>query len=290
MPTSTIRLRDVREHNLVGVDVEIPRGKLTVVTGVSGSGKSSLVLDTLHAASERRYLETLSAHARQFLQRTPSPKLAAASGLSPSIALSQRRSGDHARSTVGTLSGLHDLLRFWFARENGLEPRDLSFVTAGACDACRGLGHVDEVARELLVADPARTLREGALVPTTPTGSSKLTSTCASAGAVPQTQIGAPRWSTMWLEKTGASWTVASGACASAAQLSVTERGSIREPSAQSVMPSDRLRGATLRQGADRSGRWRRRDFGAPRPRRQAVRKIRCVRGVSAVGGRGIAA
>ena len=170
MPTSTIRLRDVREHNLVGVDVEIPRGKLTVVTGVSGSGKSSLVLDTLHAASERRYLETLSAHARQFLQRTPSPKLAAASGLSPSIALSQRRSGDHARSTVGTLSGLHDLLRFWFARENGLEPRDLSFVTAGACDACRGLGHVDEVARELLVADPARTLREGALVPTTPTG------------------------------------------------------------------------------------------------------------------------
>ncbi len=170
MTTSTIRLRDVREHNLVGVDVEIPRGKLTVVTGVSGSGKSSLVLDTLHAASERRYLETLSSHARQFLQRTPSPKLAGASGLSPSIALSQRRSGDHARSTVGTLTGLHDLLRFWFARENGLEPRDLSFVTAGACQACRGLGRVDEVARELLVADPARTLREGALVPTTPTG------------------------------------------------------------------------------------------------------------------------
>lgn len=168
--TQTIRLRDVREHNLDGVDVEFPRGKMTVVTGVSGSGKSSLVFDTLHAASERRYLETLSAHARQFLQRMPSPKAGAMTGLSPSVALSQRRSGDHARSTVGTLSGLHDQLRFWYARENGLEPRQLSFVSAGACDACRGLGAVDEVSRELLVADAKRTLREGALVPTTPTG------------------------------------------------------------------------------------------------------------------------
>ena len=91
--TQTIRLRDVREHNLDGVDVEVPRGKMTVVTGVSGSGKSSLVFDTLHAASERRYLETLSAHARQFLQRMPSPKAGAMTGLSPSVALSQRRSG-----------------------------------------------------------------------------------------------------------------------------------------------------------------------------------------------------
>ena len=142
MTHSTIRLQDARAHNLDGVDVEIPRGKLTVVTGVSGSGKSSLVFDTIHAASERRYLETLSSHARQFLQRMPSPRLGRASGLSPSIALSQRRGGDHARSTVGTLSGMHDLLRFWFARENGLEPRQLSFVSAGACEACRGLGAV----------------------------------------------------------------------------------------------------------------------------------------------------
>ncbi|MEC7724858.1 MAG: excinuclease ABC subunit UvrA, partial [Planctomycetota bacterium] len=170
MTTSTIRLRDVRAHNLDGVDVEVPRGKLTVVTGVSGSGKSSLVFDTLHAASERRYLETLSSHARQFLQRMPSPDMGSAAGLSPSIALSQRRAGDHARSTVGTLSGLHDQLRFWFARENGMEPRHLSFVSAGGCGVCRGLGAVDEVSKELLVADPRRTLREGALVPTTPTG------------------------------------------------------------------------------------------------------------------------
>lgn len=170
MPTPPIRLVDVREHNLDGVTVEIPHGKLTVVTGVSGSGKSSLIFDTLHAASERRYLETLSAHARRFLQRLPTPKMAAASGLSPSIALGQQRAGDHARSTVGTLSGLHDLLRFWFARESGLEPRDFSFATAGACPECRGIGSADEVSRELLVADGTKTLREGALVPTTPTG------------------------------------------------------------------------------------------------------------------------
>ena len=87
MTNPTIRLRDVRAHNLDGVDVEVPRGRLTVVTGVSGSGKSSLVFDTLHAASERRYLETLSSHARQFLQRMPSPALAEASGLSPSLSL-----------------------------------------------------------------------------------------------------------------------------------------------------------------------------------------------------------
>ncbi len=170
MPTPSIRLQDVREHNLAGVTVEIPHGKLTVVTGVSGSGKSSLIFDTLHAASERRYLETLSMHARRFLQRLPTPRMADASGLSPSIALGQRRAGDHARSTVGTLSGLYDLLRFWFARESGLEARDFSFVSAGACPACRGIGSADEVSRELLVADEAKTLRQGALVPTTPTG------------------------------------------------------------------------------------------------------------------------
>ena len=168
--SETIRLHGAREHNLDGVTVELPRGQLTVVTGVSGSGKSSLVFDTLHAACERRYLETLSSHARQFLQRLPSPRLASASGLSPSIALSQRRAADHARSTVGTLSGVHDQLRFWFARANGLEPRQLSFVSAGACAECRGVGAVDEVDRALLVADASRTLREGALVPTTPTG------------------------------------------------------------------------------------------------------------------------
>jgi excinuclease ABC subunit A len=165
-----IRLHNVREHNLDGVTVEIPHGKLTVVTGVSGSGKSSLIFDTLHAASQRRYLETLSVHARRFLQRLPTPRMQSATGLSPSIALGQRHAGDQARSTVGTLSGLHDVLRFWFARENGLEARDFSFVSGGACSACRGIGSGDEVSRELLVADAGKTLRQGALVPTTPTG------------------------------------------------------------------------------------------------------------------------
>ena len=170
VPVHSICLTDVREHNLDGVTVEIPHGKLTVVTGVSGSGKSSLVFDTLHAASQRRYLETLSLHARRFLQRLPTPKMANASGLSPSIALAQRSAGDHVRSTVGTLSGLHDILRFWFARECGLEARDFSFVSAGACSECRGIGSADEVSRELLVGDGSKTLRQGALVPTTDSG------------------------------------------------------------------------------------------------------------------------
>ena len=170
MPCPPIRLDDVREHNLAGVTVAIPHGKLTVVTGVSGSGKSSLIFDTLHAESQRRYLETLSAHARRFLQGLPSPRLAGASGLSPSIALAQRSAGDAARSTVGTLSGLYDVLRFWFAREASMEAREFSFVSAGACSECLGLGSVDEVSRDLLIADAAKTLRQGALVPTTPTG------------------------------------------------------------------------------------------------------------------------
>ncbi|MEZ6037940.1 MAG: ATP-binding cassette domain-containing protein [Planctomycetota bacterium] len=168
--TGDLELHDAHEHNLAGISVRIPRGALTVVTGVSGSGKSSLVFDTLHAACERRWLETLSAHARRFLQRLPAPAVGAVRGLSPSIAVGQRRSGDHARSTVGTLSGVHDALRFWFAKRTGLEPRDLSFVSAGACPECRGLGVVERVDRDLLVADGRRTLRQGALVPTTPTG------------------------------------------------------------------------------------------------------------------------
>ncbi|MFK7741323.1 MAG: hypothetical protein AB8H80_13465 [Planctomycetota bacterium] len=165
-----LRLSGCRAHNLCDIDVEIPHGLLTVVTGVSGSGKSSLVFDTLHAACERRYLETLSAHARRFLQRLPAPDVREATGLAPSIAVGQRQAAAHARSTVGTLSGLHDLLRFWAARENGLEPRELSFVGPGACGECRGLGELDQVDPELLVADASKTLRQGALVPTTPNG------------------------------------------------------------------------------------------------------------------------
>lgn len=160
----------VREHNLQDVAVEIPHGRLTVVTGVSGSGKSSLVFDTLHAVSQRRYLETLSLHARRFLQSLPTPRCAEVHGISPSIALGQRRAGEHSRSTVGTISGLHDVLRFAFARVTGLEPREFSFVSAGACPDCRGIGGADEVSRDLLVADETKTLRQGALVPTTPNG------------------------------------------------------------------------------------------------------------------------
>ncbi|MEO0479662.1 MAG: hypothetical protein AAF196_09300 [Planctomycetota bacterium] len=169
-PTSHIRLEGVRTHNLDGVTVEVPHGALTVVTGVSGSGKSSLAFDTLHAVGERRYLETLSSHGRRFLQRVPEPEVEHVEGLSPSIALSQRMGSSDPRSTVGTLSGVHDLMRVAFAEASGREPRDFSFVTAGACPECAGSGNRDEVARELLVADPTKTLRGGALVPTTKSG------------------------------------------------------------------------------------------------------------------------
>lgn len=165
-----IRLENVRTHNLDDVTVEVPHGALTVVTGVSGSGKSSLAFDTLHAVAERRYFETLSSHGRRFLQRVPEPEVGRVDRVSPSIALSQRVGSSDPRSTVGTLSGVHDLLRVVYAEATGREPRDFSFVTAGACPGCNGSGSRDEVARELLIADPAKTLRAGALVPTTKSG------------------------------------------------------------------------------------------------------------------------
>jgi excinuclease ABC subunit A len=166
----TIRLEDVRTHNLDHVTVEVPHGALTVVTGVSGSGKSSLAFDTLHAVGERRYLETLSSHGRRFLQRVPEPEVGRVERVSPSIALSQRIGSSDPRSTVGTLSGVHDMLRVAYAEATGREPRDFSFVTAGACPGCGGSGSQDEVVRDLLIADPEKTLRGGALVPTTKSG------------------------------------------------------------------------------------------------------------------------
>ncbi len=177
----SIQIRGAREHNLKGIDVDIPRGQLTVITGVSGSGKSSLAFDTLHALGQRRYLETLSQRARQFVERLPTPAVDSVEGLTPTIALAQGTVSNQPRSTAGTLSGLWDLLRLLFARRGArrdgapiqghVGPWLFSFNTPrGACPACKGLGVEDRVDPELLVADPAKTLREGALVPTLPNG------------------------------------------------------------------------------------------------------------------------
>jgi len=113
---SHIVVRGAREHNLAGVDVEIPRDRLVVVTGLSGSGKSSLAFDTLYAEGQRRYVESLSAYARNFLDQMRKPEVESIEGLSPSIAIEQRTLGRNPRSTVGTATEIYDYLRLLFAR------------------------------------------------------------------------------------------------------------------------------------------------------------------------------
>lgn len=111
-----IRIRGARTHNLKNVDLDLPRGRLIVVTGVSGSGKSSLAFDTLYAEGQRRYVESLSAQARKFLDQLPRPEVDAIEGLSPAIAIEQKTLSPSPRSTVGTLTEIHDYLRVLFAR------------------------------------------------------------------------------------------------------------------------------------------------------------------------------
>lgn len=111
-----IIIRGAREHNLKNIDLEIPRNSLTVITGVSGSGKSSLAFDTLSAEGQRRYVDSLSAYARQFLSLQGKPDVDAIEGLSPSIAIEQKSTSKNPRSTVGTITEIHDYLRLLFAR------------------------------------------------------------------------------------------------------------------------------------------------------------------------------
>ena len=116
MAASDIVIRGAREHNLRGVDLDLPRNRLICFTGVSGSGKSSLAFDTLYAEGQRRYVESLSSYARQFLGQMPKPDVDLIAGLSPSISISQKSSGQSPRSTVGTITEIYDYLRVLFAR------------------------------------------------------------------------------------------------------------------------------------------------------------------------------
>src|SRR5688572_11650425 len=111
-----IRIRGARQHNLKGFDLDIPRGALTVVTGVSGSGKSSLAFDTLYAEGQRRYVESLSAYARQFLERMEKPLVDSIEGMSPAVAIEQKNPTRTSRSTVGTATEIYDYLRLLWAR------------------------------------------------------------------------------------------------------------------------------------------------------------------------------
>ncbi|MDC8770422.1 excinuclease ABC subunit UvrA [Paucibacter sp. hw8] len=111
-----IRVRGARTHNLKNIDVDLPRNKLVVITGLSGSGKSSLAFDTLYAEGQRRYVESLSAYARQFLQLMDKPDVDVIEGLSPAISIEQKATSHNPRSTVGTVTEIHDYLRLLYAR------------------------------------------------------------------------------------------------------------------------------------------------------------------------------
>ncbi len=116
MDNQTIVIRGAREHNLRNVNLDIPRNKLIVFTGVSGSGKSSLAFDTLYAEGQRRYVESLSSYARQFLGQLEKPDVDLLSGLSPAISIQQKTAGRNPRSTVGTITEIFDYLRVLYAR------------------------------------------------------------------------------------------------------------------------------------------------------------------------------
>src|SRR5437660_2860860 len=116
MPAQVIKISGARQHNLKNLHVEIPREKLVVITGLSGSGKSSLAFDTLYAEGQRRYVESLSAYARQFLQLMEKPDVDLIEGLSPAISIEQKATSHNPRSTVGTVTEIHDYLRLLYAR------------------------------------------------------------------------------------------------------------------------------------------------------------------------------
>jgi len=116
MTFESISIRGARQHNLKNIDVTLPRNRLVVITGLSGSGKSTLAFDTLYAEGQRRYVESLSTYARQFLERMDKPDVDMIEGLSPAIAIEQKTAGHNPRSTVGTVTEIYDYLRLLFAR------------------------------------------------------------------------------------------------------------------------------------------------------------------------------
>ena len=111
-----LSVHGARQHNLKNIDVDIPKNKLVVITGLSGSGKSSLAFDTIFAEGQRRYIESLSAYARQFLGQMNKPEVDSIEGLSPAIAIDQKGVSHNPRSTVGTVTEIYDYLRLTYAR------------------------------------------------------------------------------------------------------------------------------------------------------------------------------
>src|SRR5436853_6186399 len=116
MPQDKISIRGARAHNLKNIDVALPRDKLVVITGLSGSGKSSLAFDTIYAEGQRRYVESLSAYARQFLGQMEKPDVDLIEGLSPAISIDQKGASRNPRSTVGTITEIYDSMHLFYHR------------------------------------------------------------------------------------------------------------------------------------------------------------------------------
>src|ERR1043166_9200448 len=195
MAQNWIKIRGAKQNNLKNLDLEIPLNALTVVTGVSGSGKSTLAFDILYAEGQRRYVESFSAYARQFLDRMDKPDVESIEGIPPTIAIDQSRPVRTSRSTVGTMTELHDHFKLLFSKIGALycrscerpqedwrcEPfsnhlhcphceiayRDpvpnlFSFNSPlGACETCRGFGRIIDIDLDLGLRDPGKSLTDG---------------------------------------------------------------------------------------------------------------------------------
>src|ERR1043166_4161965 len=146
MSTENMIVRGARVHNLKNIDLEIPHNALTIVTGVSGSGKSSLAFDTIYAEGQRRYIESLSAYARQFLERIEKPEIDEVYGIAPAIAIRQRNTARTPRSTVGTSTEVHDYVRLLFAR--------VGLTVCRKCGAIVQKDTVDQIADSVMQWPP----------------------------------------------------------------------------------------------------------------------------------------